>query len=83
MPRDNRPSKKGRYDKTLTTARKMALASTIGLVLVISIFIGYGVGSWLDSKLGTDPWLMLVCTLLGIVAGFHELIALARKISED
>jgi F0F1-type ATP synthase assembly protein I len=64
-------------------ARKAGLASSIGIVLVVSIFIGWGFGSWLDKKLGTSPWLMLVFTLLGIAAGFIEMIRIAQQLSKE
>lgn len=63
--------------------RNMGLASTAGLVLVISIVIGYAFGHWLDKIFGTDPWLMLVFTLMGIAAGFIELFKLVRTIIKD
>ena len=63
--------------------RKTWLASSIGLTLALSIIIGWAFGSWLDRKLGTDPWLMLVFTLLGIVAGFVEMVRVAQQLSKD
>ncbi len=63
--------------------RRAASASSIGLVLVFSIVIGYFFGSWLDSKFGTTPWLMLLFTLMGIAAGFIEMIKLALQLSKD
>lgn len=63
--------------------RKVGLASSIGLVMVISIFIGYFVGSWLDKKLGTTPWLMMILTLMGIAAGFIEMIKIVQQLSKD
>ena len=62
---------------------KMGLAWSAGLVLVFSIAIGYFFGSWLDRRFGTDPWLMLLFTLLGIAAGFIELYRIARQIASD
>ena len=63
--------------------RKAGLASSIGIVLVAAIFIGWAFGSWLDKKLGTAPWLMLVFTLLGIAAGFVEMVRIAQRLSKD
>jgi F0F1-type ATP synthase assembly protein I len=63
--------------------RNAALASTIGIVLVVSIAIGYFVGSYLDSRLNTSPWLMLVFTLMGIAAGFIEMLRILKIITED
>jgi ATP synthase protein I len=63
--------------------RKAGLASSIGLVLVISITIGYFFGSWMDRIFHTEPWLMLVFTLMGIVAGFIQMIRIANDLSRD
>ena len=63
--------------------RKAGLASSIGLVLVFSIIIGWAFGSWLDGKLGTSPWFMLIFTLMGITAGFIEMIRIAVQLSKD
>ena len=63
--------------------RGAGLASTVGLVLVVSTVIGYAFGSWLDKKLGTDPWLMLVFTLMGIAAGFIEMFRIVLRLSKE
>jgi len=44
--------------------------SMVGTQLVISTFIGFGFGYWLDMKAGTKPALMLVFGIMGIIAGF-------------
>ncbi len=37
------------------------------------------VGMWLDRRLGTQPWLMLLFLVLGLVAGFRRVLrAVAR-----
>ncbi len=50
------------------------LAFTSGLTLLAGLFVGYYGGQWLDGRLGTTPWLTLVGTILGIVAGFRVLL---------
>jgi len=70
-------------DRQRRSIRNAALASTIGIVLVVCTAIGYLFGSWLDTKLGTSPWLMLVFTLMGIAAGFMEMLRILRMISEE
>lgn len=42
----------------------------LGVEFVVSLLVGLFAGRWLDGKLGTHPWLMLVGILLGTVAGF-------------
>ncbi len=63
--------------------RKAGIASSIGLTMVVSVVIGWFVGSWLDGKLGTSPWLMLVGTVLGVAAGFIEMANIARRLSDE
>lgn len=46
---------------------------TVGMVLVASIVIGYFLGSTLDRRLDTTPWLTVVGVLLGTAAGFVQL----------
>jgi ATP synthase protein I len=54
-------------------------ASSAGLELGISVALGALFGGWLDGKLGTSPWMMLVFLLVGVVAGFRGLLrAVAR-----
>jgi ATP synthase protein I len=57
-------------------------ASTVGLNLVFSTFIGLAMGYGLDKLFGTGPWLMIFFTILGIVAGFRELIRMAKRQEE-
>lgn len=46
------------------------LLAMVGTQLVVSIFIGFGFGYWLDTNFGTKPILMLVFGMFGIAAGF-------------
>lgn len=54
-------------------------ASTVGISLVISTFIGLAIGYFLDKFFGTSPWLLIIFLMLGIVSGFRDLIRIARK----
>jgi ATP synthase protein I len=54
-------------------------ASTVGIQLVLSTFVGFGMGYFLDRFLGTFPWLTVIFLILGIVAGFRELLRVARR----
>ncbi len=53
--------------------RQLARLSTIGATLVAATAIGLAMGYGLDRWLGTSPWLTLLFTLFGIVAGFVNL----------
>lgn len=49
---------------------ELAVLGSVGTQLVVSVFIGFGIGYWLDKHLGTRPVLMLVFMLLGVASGF-------------
>jgi len=57
--------------------------STIGINLVLATFVGLAMGYGLDSLLGTSPWLTFIFLILGIIAGFREIIRVARKQDEN
>lgn len=54
-------------------------AWSVGLGLVISTFIGLGLGYWLDGLFKTSPWLTIIFLILGIVSGFRDLLRMARR----
>ena len=54
-------------------------ASSVGLELGISVIIALLFGMWLDRRLGTQPWLMLAFLVIGLIAGFRNVLrAVAR-----
>jgi ATP synthase protein I len=61
--------KKGFADYFGVSDSAMRLSS-VGLILVFSTFIGFGLGWFLDKVLKTRPFLTILLLLLGIVAGF-------------
>lgn len=64
--------------------RQLVSASTIGFQVAFSIFIGLAIGVWLDSTVGTFPWLSLVFLVLGVAAGFLNYYRFAvRQQKED
>ena len=54
--------------------RKIAVLSSLGLMLPSSIAVGLFLGYMLDKLLGTHPWLLLIFLLLGTASGFYSLI---------
>jgi ATP synthase protein I len=60
-------------DEEPSVLKQLARLSTIGVTLVAATAIGLAIGYGLDRWLGTGPWLTLVFTLFGIVAGFLNL----------
>lgn len=54
-------------------------ASSVGLEMGIAVVLGLLFGRWLDGKAGTDPWLMLVFTGLGMAAGLKGVFRAVRE----
>ncbi|MFZ2198454.1 MAG: AtpZ/AtpI family protein [Thermodesulfovibrionales bacterium] len=59
--------------------KQLMQASSVGINLVLSTFVGLAMGYGLDSLFNTSPWLTIIFLLLGIIAGFRELFRMARK----
>ena len=51
--------------------RRLAEASSLGLTLPAGIAIGMAIGYWLDKWLKTEPWMILIWTLFGILGGIE------------
>lgn len=52
------------------------LAFVLGATTALGALIGY----YLDGRWGTAPWLTLVGTLLGMAAGFFEVVTVLRRV---
>ena len=59
--------------------KQLMQASTIGINLVLSTFVGLAIGYGLDSLFHTSPWLTIIFLILGIIAGFRELLRIANR----
>jgi ATP synthase protein I len=54
-------------------------ASSVGLELGLSVAIGLLAGFYMDKWLGTEPWLMLLWLLFGLVAGFRGVVRAVKR----
>lgn len=66
----------------IKSRRELAFYSSIGLSMVLSIFIGLAIGLYIDKRYDTSPWFMLIFLGLGIAAGYRN-IGLAIKKSRE
>ena len=64
---------------TKSPLQAMALYSAILAQLVGSVLIGVFTGMWLDDKLGTAPFFMIICLFIGITAGVWAMLQTVRK----
>ena len=63
--------------------KTLASVGAFGIELLVATTIGFLGGRWLDRKLGTDPWIGLLGLLLGLTAGFRNLIRTIRKAQRE
>ncbi len=57
-------------DKRGPSYIELQIFASVGTQLVVSIFIGFGGGYWLDKWLGSQPFFMLIGVVMGVAAGF-------------
>lgn len=61
-------------NNTLTNLRLGQIAISLGINFALWSFVGYFLGSYFDTRLGTEPWLMVVGILCGIGFTFYGFI---------
>lgn len=54
--------------------RQVGPAMALSVQLVFMTLAGLWVGQELDSRLGSPPWLMLLCTCLGFTIGLYAFV---------
>lgn len=75
------------FDRTML--RQIYKASIVGLNIVIATVVGGFLGYLFDLAMEkwfgitTAPWGLFVGAIFGIIAGFKDLVMLAKKIDED
>jgi len=73
----------GRSKKQFRRARIWLDVSIVGIQFPVAIALGYFFGRWLDSQLGTHPWLTGIFALFGIAAGFVNLFRITAQASRS
>ena len=65
--------------ETRRAYKDLAYYSSLGISVALAIFIGLGIGVWLDRKFDTSPWLTLTFLVLGIIAGFRNIALVIKR----
>jgi len=60
--------------------RGLGLMTQIAVTAATCVMIGLFLGLFLDRRLGTDPWLVIIFSLLGCASAFKAMIDIAKKI---
>ena len=81
MKRDSAPGRPdGEEDEDRRAARKLGAYGGLGLQLAASILLFLYGGQWLDRRLGTAPWFVLIGVFVGAGAGFYSIY---RRLMSD
>jgi ATP synthase protein I len=78
-PDGSRNSRPGDLAKTTRDAYRTLSLSSVGLEMGIAVIIGVLLGRWLDGKVGTSPWMLLLFTGLGMAAGMKGVFRAVRE----
>jgi F0F1-type ATP synthase assembly protein I len=52
----------------------MAAVAGGGAEFTVLVCVGLFAGQWLDRRLGTAPWLLIIGAFMGAAAGFYRLV---------
>ena len=77
-PREERETRAERRERK--SWQQVAKYGELGFLLPAATFVGWAIGAGLDRWLGTK-WITLTGVLVGIVAGFVQMIRTALKAS--
>jgi ATP synthase protein I len=69
-------------EDTREAVRLLAVASTMGLSMVIATVLGLAFGYWMDQVFDTKPWLTMIFLILGIIAGFKNIYVIMRRVQK-
>jgi len=59
------------------------MVTLIPMLMAVGPLIGYLIGSYLDKKLGTAPYLMIVMIIFGFVASGKEMYNMIKRLQQD
>lgn len=63
--------------------RVAAMLSTAGLTLALSVVIGVAIGYFLDRWLNTRGIMVIVFAIVGVIAGFKQLIQIVARANAE
>ncbi len=70
-------------NKDYSYIRVAALYTTIPIILAVGPIIGYFIGNFLDKKLHTSPYLMILFIVFGFVASGREVYNLVKRATQE
>ena len=59
----------------------LSKVGSFGFIMAAAIFMGYYIGSYLDKKLDTEPWFLLLFLILFIIGAFIKFVQSVKEVS--
>lgn len=72
-----------RKDDRSAGYRQIGFLTLIPIIMVVAPLLGYFLGSFLDEKLGTEPYLMIVFIVFGFIAAGKEVYELIKRSAKE
>ncbi len=58
----------------------LGMVGGFGFMMGGSVLASFFIGTYLDKRFETEPWLLIIFLIIGVVAGFTEFYKLLKKI---
>jgi F0F1-type ATP synthase assembly protein I len=82
-PPDARDEKGGDARDWTIALREAAPLLSLGTTLAVTVAAMLGLGYWLDTRLGTRPWLLLAGGCLGVAVALYQFIRTVTRYSSS
>ncbi|MGR3317960.1 MAG: AtpZ/AtpI family protein [Candidatus Anammoxibacter sp.] len=69
-----------RHKESKETFRALGMVGGFGFMMGGSVLVCYFIGTYLDNRFETSPWLLIVFLIMGVTAGFMEFYKILKKI---
>ena len=76
-------TKLGKDEHKSSGLRQVGLLTTIPMVLLAGLLVGFFFGSLVDRSFNTNPWGKVVLSALGIIASIKQTIGLIQDATKD
>lgn len=63
--------------------KQIGIYTLIPMFLLSGPLMGFLIGKWIDQKMNSEPWAVVVLSLLGFVAGVRQSIEQINKLSNQ
>jgi F0F1-type ATP synthase assembly protein I len=70
-------------DEFYSYLRQAGIYTVIPIILALGPIIGYFIGNFLDRKLHTEPYLMILFLIFGFIASGKEVYRLVKKAMKE